>query len=171
MTGAILLCSKPHIRAKIEGGRVLFTGGKYGDHSLQLNVSSPERIHAHWEGYCESNGGEALGPWLRVRLTRAQMDLFTSPIDWLDDDERAQDTLRRSFKFGRTFFEFDTEDEDAWDLLATLYEMVDQWVEDNSAWAEEYETTRQWEFAVAQREKALDNLNAALEPLFDAPRF
>jgi hypothetical protein len=35
--------------------RIVFRGGA-GEHSLDVFVSSSERILAHWEGYCEANG-------------------------------------------------------------------------------------------------------------------
>lgn len=34
--------------------RVVFTGGQHGEHGIWLSVSSPARIQAHWEGYCEA---------------------------------------------------------------------------------------------------------------------
>ncbi len=37
------------------GDRIHFTGGSQGEHSLAIDVSSAERIQAHWEGYCENN--------------------------------------------------------------------------------------------------------------------
>lgn len=40
----------------VVGGRVVFKGGKSGEHSIDISVSSPERVLAHWEGYCEANG-------------------------------------------------------------------------------------------------------------------
>lgn len=40
----------------VTGGRIVFKGGKDGEHSLDILASSPERILAHWEGYCEANG-------------------------------------------------------------------------------------------------------------------
>jgi hypothetical protein len=40
----------------VVGGRIVFKGGAKGEHSLDLLASSPERILAHWEGYCEANG-------------------------------------------------------------------------------------------------------------------
>ena len=42
--------------AFVPGGRVVFSGGLKGDHSIDLLASSPERVLAHWEGYCEANG-------------------------------------------------------------------------------------------------------------------
>lgn len=55
-----LRSSSYKLRAFFEGEHVVFTGGQFGDHSLGRLVSSPERIRAHWEGYCESNGAQAL---------------------------------------------------------------------------------------------------------------
>lgn len=44
------------IQAVVEGDRVCFIGGRYGRHSLALDVSPPSRIASHWEGYLEANG-------------------------------------------------------------------------------------------------------------------
>jgi hypothetical protein len=44
------------VRADVEGDRIVFSGGREGSHSLAIDVSSPERVLAHWEGYCENNG-------------------------------------------------------------------------------------------------------------------
>jgi len=38
------------------GDRITFVGGRYGAHSLSINVTSEERARIHWQGYCESNG-------------------------------------------------------------------------------------------------------------------
>lgn len=35
---------------------VTFSGGSGGEHSLDLRVSSQDRLQAHWKGYCENNG-------------------------------------------------------------------------------------------------------------------
>lgn len=43
-------------RALVKTGRIVFTGGAKGDHSLELSVSDEERIMAHWFGYLEANG-------------------------------------------------------------------------------------------------------------------
>jgi hypothetical protein len=40
--------------------RIVFKGGKHGEHSLDRLGSTPERIKAHWQGYCENNGAQAL---------------------------------------------------------------------------------------------------------------
>jgi hypothetical protein len=38
------------------GDRITFVGGRYGAHSLSINVTSEERARIHWQGYCEANG-------------------------------------------------------------------------------------------------------------------
>lgn len=48
-----------HVRqlfAHVVGDRMVFSGGKQGEHSIALDVSSRDRIKAHWAGYCENNG-------------------------------------------------------------------------------------------------------------------
>jgi hypothetical protein len=44
------------LRADVEGGRLVFSGGTQGVHSIDVGVSSLARVLAHWEGYCENNG-------------------------------------------------------------------------------------------------------------------
>lgn len=39
---------------KLTKDRVVFTGGRFGDHSLDRHCSSLERVKAHWAGYCEA---------------------------------------------------------------------------------------------------------------------
>lgn len=48
--------------------RVVFEGGAKGPHSLDVGVSSPERVLAHWSGYCEANGLEKPMVGERVRF-------------------------------------------------------------------------------------------------------
>lgn len=38
------------------GERITFVGGRWGAHSLSINVTSEVRARIHWHGYCESNG-------------------------------------------------------------------------------------------------------------------
>jgi hypothetical protein len=38
------------------GERITFVGGRYGAHSLSINVTSEKRARIHWHGYCETNG-------------------------------------------------------------------------------------------------------------------
>lgn len=40
----------------IEDAEVVFQGGLWGEHSIHLSVSSPERILGHFEGYAAKNG-------------------------------------------------------------------------------------------------------------------
>ena len=60
--------------------RVTFTGGRKGEHSIWLSVSSEERIRAHFDGYCSSNGlapATAPGPMTvaqKVRVLRRYID-------------------------------------------------------------------------------------------------
>lgn len=84
----------PHERkilvARIEGDRVVFSGGSQGQHSLALDVSSDECIIAHWDGYCENNGAAVqtgrfvtmCDQWhhkarvLEVRPSRLKVEIF-----------------------------------------------------------------------------------------------
>lgn len=45
-----------HIAEERGYPRIVFSGGQKGEHSLDVGVSSRERIIAHWLGYIESNG-------------------------------------------------------------------------------------------------------------------
>lgn len=40
----------------IDEGRVVFKGGKHGEHSIFASVSDRKRILAHWEGYQRAGG-------------------------------------------------------------------------------------------------------------------
>jgi len=47
-----------HLTAVLIGNRVHFQGGLYGSHSV--GADDPQRVNAHWRGYCaNSNGGRA----------------------------------------------------------------------------------------------------------------
>jgi hypothetical protein len=48
--------------------RVVFEGGKNGPHSVDVGVSSEERVLAHWAGYCAANGLEKPMVGERVRF-------------------------------------------------------------------------------------------------------
>lgn len=39
------------LSAHVRDGAIVFTGGKFGDASIWVNVSSKERVLAHWDGY------------------------------------------------------------------------------------------------------------------------
>lgn len=41
-------------KIKLTTEMVVFTGGKFGEHSIFRNCSSLERVKAHWDGYCEA---------------------------------------------------------------------------------------------------------------------
>jgi hypothetical protein len=43
-------------RSDVRSPRIVFTGGKTGEHSLDVGGSSRVRIVAHWLGYIETNG-------------------------------------------------------------------------------------------------------------------
>lgn len=36
--------------------RITFVGGRWGAHSLSINVTSEKRARIHWHGYCENSG-------------------------------------------------------------------------------------------------------------------
>lgn len=55
-----LVASDPRLYARVEADQVVFKGGKHGEHSLTLSVSDDERIQAHWAGYCQNNGAQAV---------------------------------------------------------------------------------------------------------------
>ena len=50
---------KNNLHAVVTGDRIEFEGGAFGGHGLWLDVSSPERILAHWNGYCSAQPAPA----------------------------------------------------------------------------------------------------------------
>ena len=44
------------IETRVRDGEIVFVGGAYGPASIDVGVSSPERVRAHFEGYLEANG-------------------------------------------------------------------------------------------------------------------
>lgn len=36
--------------------RVVFSGGRYGEHAIDLYASDAARVLAHWAGYCQASG-------------------------------------------------------------------------------------------------------------------
>jgi len=44
------------LRAHVVADRIVFCGGSQGEHSLAFEVSTKERVLAHWGGYVENNG-------------------------------------------------------------------------------------------------------------------
>lgn len=55
-----LVATDPRLFARVETDRVVFTGGKYGEHALNLATRSDHEIEVHWAGYCENNGATAV---------------------------------------------------------------------------------------------------------------
>jgi hypothetical protein len=51
----------------VADAKVVFQGGHYGEHSLLLDMSSKERIQAHFEGYASQN--KVLAPRVGERVT------------------------------------------------------------------------------------------------------
>lgn len=49
--------------ARLEGDRIVFTGGAFGDHSIaaEASISSAERVEAHWRGYVQATERKLLG--------------------------------------------------------------------------------------------------------------
>jgi hypothetical protein len=44
--------------ARVSRGRLVFSGGTYGEHSLALSHTSLERALSHWQGYAGIEGKE-----------------------------------------------------------------------------------------------------------------
>jgi len=44
------------LRARLDGDRFVMAGGHWGEHSIAAHgaITSPERLIAHWRGYCEN---------------------------------------------------------------------------------------------------------------------
>ena len=53
------------LRAVLEGDRIVFTGGRYGSHSLDAKLSSADRVIAHWSGYVQATE-EALAGYPKI---------------------------------------------------------------------------------------------------------
>lgn len=57
------------LMAVLEGDRVVFKGGRFGEHSLDAKLSSAERVIAHWRGYIQATEDVLIGyakhptPW------------------------------------------------------------------------------------------------------------
>lgn len=69
------------LHARIEAGAVVFAGGRHGNASIWLDVSSTARVIAHWEGYCEANGAKAkpdIGA--RVRFQRGMFGMWPARV-------------------------------------------------------------------------------------------
>lgn len=68
------------LRADVEKDRIVFSGGSKGTHSLAFNVSSPDRVRAHWEGYCEANGAPRPIVGQRVAFVGANGTAYTGTV-------------------------------------------------------------------------------------------
>ncbi len=57
------------LNATLEGDRIVFSGGRYGAHSLDAKLSSADRVIAHWRGYVQATEDALVGypkvptPW------------------------------------------------------------------------------------------------------------
>jgi len=55
--------------AVLESDRVVFKGGRFGEHSLDAKLSSADRVIAHWRGYIQATEDVLVGyakhpiPW------------------------------------------------------------------------------------------------------------
>lgn len=55
--------------ATLEGDRIVFSGGRFGTHSLDAKLSSADRVIAHWRGYVQATEDALVGypklstPW------------------------------------------------------------------------------------------------------------
>ena len=51
------------LRAVLDGDRIRFAGGWFGDHSLESDetITSAERVEAHWRGYVKATEDRLLG--------------------------------------------------------------------------------------------------------------
>ena len=60
------------------GDRITFVGGRWGVHSLSVNVTSEERARIHWHGYCEANGIKL--PSVKARLLATSQIVPDAPV-------------------------------------------------------------------------------------------
>ena len=78
-----------HLSAVIEdsnyGPRVAFLGGDHGEYSIDVGVSSRERVLAHWWGYCEANGLRKPAVGERVRFIGHNGVRYVGRISWVGD--------------------------------------------------------------------------------------
>lgn len=55
--------------AALEADRIVFKGGRYGEHSLDAKLSSADRVVSHWRGYVQATEDAIVGyakhptPW------------------------------------------------------------------------------------------------------------
>lgn len=69
--GGLCVGRRPHRY----GERFVFQGGKHGEHSLCVSVTSAYRLLMHWRGYCSSNDVDPGGSHPRLdRVSRTAPD-------------------------------------------------------------------------------------------------
>lgn len=160
---------RPH-RLRDEG-QVVFTGGRYGDHALNLSVSSAERIVAHWEGYCERNGARACRGIVRVRATAAQIAALQEPLQWFTSDaDEDKDALAEAVldRMGKTYVDVDLDNEAELELLATALQAWEEYLDQD--WEcppiggyRHYEyLPQQQAFGLARKQQAREGMERAL---------
>jgi len=122
-----LTSTDANLTATFTDEQVIFSGGKFGDHSLNLNVSSPERIKAHWEGYCEANDAKAISnEKIRVRgLTGAQVAWCFRAIN--DAGYDTEHDPSETIKWGATYIEGTPEDlQQVYTSLISMTELIEE---------------------------------------------
>lgn len=51
-----------NISARVERGQLVFSGGTWGETSINVAASTIERAIAHWQGYCANSGADLPAP-------------------------------------------------------------------------------------------------------------
>lgn len=159
MTNPTLSSSNPTLTATYTDEQVVFSGGSGGKHSLWLSVSSPERIKAHWDGYCENNDAKAVdsSEVIRVRkLTRGQVQWCHNALNTAGMD--TEHDVTETATFGGSYVEGTRED--LAQMVASLVSMTGL-IEDDLCEAfhsYDYESVPEWmrERLVEQATKCCD---------------
>ena len=90
------------ISVGVEEGQVVFSGGSFGSHGLFISVSSPERVEAHFDGYCGNTEGERAKSVKAVRqAARVALNVYRrtpTPRNW----KRAVEAVRAAQDEART---------------------------------------------------------------------
>jgi hypothetical protein len=68
------------LRADVKGGRIVFSGGNRGTHSIDIGASSQARVLAHWEGYCENNGMPVPLEGEKIRFVGGTGTIYTGNV-------------------------------------------------------------------------------------------
>jgi hypothetical protein len=142
------------IQANIVDGRVVFSGGPYGAHSISAD-SSAERVEAHWSGYCEVAGVTKPERVVLVKLTRNQAQWISHWSDPLCGD---LPRLDRAIQ-GRTLH-YDLNDEQLATELATAIELQEDDLEGWFSW--ESATDSQHDFGLKAKQESIANLEYKL---------